>query len=98
MPGRVLDVTAHTTLDYVDTTVRGPDWTDEGAGVLDVRTPKDDPDGVVVELELDPTAAEHVDPHADSVRLTAEQARDLADALIAEADAEESDRPRRLGG
>jgi hypothetical protein len=98
MPGRVLDVTAHTTLDFVEASAHGPDWENEGTGVLDVRTPKGDPDRVVVELELDPTAAEDVEPHADSVRLTAEQARDLADALSEAADADGSDRPRRLGG
>lgn len=97
MAGRVLDVTAHTTLDYVEASARGPGWKDEGAGIVDVRTPKDESDAVALEFELDPTAVEGAEPHADRVTLTAEQARELAEALSAEAEADGSDRPRRLG-
>ncbi|WP_416838639.1 DUF6360 family protein [Haloferax sp. DFSO52] len=98
MSGRVLDVTSHTTLDYVEVSVRGVDWEREGVGILDVYTPKDDPDSVVVEFELDPTTTDRVESHADAVVLTREQSRALRDALDEELDSDGSDRPRRLSG
>jgi len=98
MAGRVLDVTAHTTLDYVDGSIRGADWREDGAGVLDVYTPESDPDSVAVAFELDPTATGRVDPHADEVTLTSEQARTLRDALDEAIGPDGSDRPRRLRG
>jgi uncharacterized alpha-E superfamily protein len=96
MAGRVLDVTSHTTLDYVEATVRGSDWDAEGVGVLDVHTPKDDPETVVLDFEVDPTTTDRVDSHADSVTLTRAQARTLRDALAEELDSDGSARPRRL--
>jgi hypothetical protein len=96
MAERVLDVTSHTTLGYVEAAVRGGDWEDEGAGVLDVYTPKDDPERVVVEFELDPTATDRIASHADEVRLSCEQARELRDALDDAIDSDGSSRPRRL--
>jgi hypothetical protein len=96
MAGRVLDVTSHTTLDYVEAEVHGGDWEAEGVGVLDVHTPKGAPERVVVEFELDPTATDRVDAHADSLTLTRAQARRLRDALDAEIESDGSDRPRRL--
>lgn len=96
MAGRVLDVTSHTTLDYVEAAVHGEDWDAEGVGVLDVHTPKDDPETVVVAFELDPTVTDRVADHADSVVLTRAQARTLRDALTEEIDSDGSDRPRRL--
>jgi hypothetical protein len=96
MQGRILDVTADTTLDFVDGSARGLGWRDEGAAVLDVTPDGDDPDRVTLSVELDPGAVEHVDPHADSVSLTGEQARRLASALEAavEADPNRSARSR----
>jgi hypothetical protein len=96
MSQRVLDVTSHTTLGYVEAEVRGVDWEDEGVGILDVHTPKDDPETVVLEFELDPTATDQVASHADVVALTREQARAIRDALDAELDSDGSTRPRRL--
>ena len=98
MAGRVLDVTSYTTLEYVEASLLGPDWEGEGVGVLDVTTPNDDPDAVVVEFELDPTATEAVAPHADRMRLTREQARDLQAALEEEIESDGGSRPRRLQG
>jgi hypothetical protein len=96
MAGRVLDVTSHTTLDYVEAVLRGGDWEAEGVGVLDVSTPKDDPETVVLDFEIDPTTTDRVPGHADSVTLTRAQARTLRDALTEELDSDGSDRPRRL--
>jgi len=91
MRGRILDVNAFTTLDHVDAAARGRDWTDEGPAVLDVGTPEDAPEEVVVDLELDPGALEHVTPHVDSVRLSAAQAGTLAEALLAAVEDDGSD-------
>ncbi len=96
MAGRVLNVTSHTTLDYVDASARGPGWRDEGIGILDVHTPAGDPDAVTLEFELDPTATDHVEPHADKITLTTDQAQELSDALAAAIQEDSSDRPRRL--
>ncbi|WP_275881669.1 DUF6360 family protein [Halorhabdus sp. BNX81] len=98
MAGRLLDVTASTTLDHVQGSVRGADWTDEGVGVLDVYTPRDDPDAVVLAFELDPADQAHVDQHMDRLRLSPDRARDLAAALESAAgETRDVTRPRRLG-
>jgi len=88
MRRRLLDVTAYTTFDFVDAEMRGPDWTDEGAAVLDVSTP-DAGDEVHLDFELDPEACEHVETHADRVRLDPTEARELAAALEEKASAVE---------
>lgn len=90
MDRRLLDVTARTTLDFLDARAEGVDWTDEAAAVLDVYTPRDD-EAVTLALELDPSDLEHVPQHADRVGLSAEQARTLAADLEAAADAAERD-------
>ncbi|WP_435179133.1 DUF6360 family protein [Halorussus sp. AFM4] len=96
MAGRVLDVTAYTTLDLVEAATRGDGWREEGCAVLDVRSLADDPDTVVLDFEPDPTSVDRVEPHAHSVSLTADQARSLVEALEDAIEAEGSDRPRRL--
>lgn len=73
-----MDVTAHTTLDAVRGTAHGLDWADEAAAVVDVGTTDDEPPGVALEIELDPTDLEHVGTHADTVRLSPTEARTLA--------------------
>lgn len=80
MDRRLLDVNAYTTLDVLEASARGGDWTDDTVAVLDVETP-DGEDRVSLRLELDPGDLEHVDHHADRVDLTHDQARTLAEAL-----------------
>lgn len=89
MAGRLLDVTAYTTLEFVEVAVQGPDWTDGGPGVVDVHVPDEQDrdreisdDRVLLELEIDGTSLDHVEPHADCVALTRVQARALAHALV----------------
>ncbi|GAA0197330.1 DUF6360 family protein [Haladaptatus pallidirubidus] len=98
MPGRVLDVTAYTTLDYVEVSVHGSNWSEEGTTVLDVRTSKDDPDTVALDLELDSTAVAHVKPHAQSVSLTNEQPWRLVKAPEEAIEGDRNKRPARLRG
>jgi hypothetical protein len=86
---RFLDVTAKTTLDFVDARTVGDDWTDTGVAVVDVESPRD-ADSVSLGLELDPADSEHVPHHADYVTLSPEQARTLAADLAAAADAAEA--------
>ncbi len=88
MRRRLLDVTAYTTFDFVDAEMRGPDWTDEGVAVVDVTTPGSG-DEVHLDVELDPEACEHVETHADRIRLNPTQARELAAALEKKATAVE---------
>ncbi|MFD1513039.1 DUF6360 family protein [Halomarina rubra] len=87
MAERILSVTAYTTLDLVAAEAEGHDFTEETDGVLDVSTPRNDPDHVTLALELDGTTLEHLPPHADRVRLSPEEARRVAAALEEEADA-----------
>jgi len=89
MPDRILGVTANTTLDFVDATVDGHDFSDEGPAVVDATTPRNDPDHVKLQVEVDNTELSAVPPHATTVALSPDQARWLADDLEAAADAVE---------
>lgn len=86
MPNRVLDVNARTTFDLLDGEAKGHGWTDEAIAVLDVTAPGEDPDHVSLRLEFDNTDLENLPAHADSVRLSADQARTLAGELERRAD------------
>lgn len=86
MTARILDVTAHTTFDFLDARAVGKDWTDEGVAVLDVTTPREEPGVVRLGIELDHTDLGNVPPHADSVVLSPSEARTLATDLEAYAD------------
>jgi hypothetical protein len=81
MPDRLLKVNAYTTFDMLDGEARGHDFTQEAFAVLNVTAPRQDPDHVSLELELDNTELDHLPAHADSVTLTAAQARELAGEL-----------------
>jgi hypothetical protein len=48
---------------------------------VNVTAPRQNPDHVALELELDNTQLDHLPAHADRVTLSAEQARDLAAEL-----------------
>jgi len=86
MNKRLLDVTSYTTFDFVQAQAVGDDWFEEAVGVLDASVPDHDPDCVELSLELDPSDLTELDHHADIVKLTPSEARELAADLEAAAD------------
>ncbi|WP_332897767.1 DUF6360 family protein [Haladaptatus sp. CMSO5] len=78
MADRLMTVNAYTTLDLVDGEAKGHGFTEEAFATLNVTSPRKNPDHVSLQLELDPTELDTLAPHADSVRLSPEQARKLA--------------------
>jgi hypothetical protein len=81
MPDRIMTVNAYTTFDLLDGEAKGHGWNDEALAILNVSAPRENPDHVSLELELDNTDLENLPAHADSVTLSAEQARTLAAEL-----------------
>lgn len=81
MADRIMTVNAYTTLDLLEGRAEGHGFEEEAMATLNVRTPRTDPEHVTLQLELDNTELERLSPHADSVTLTAEQARTLAEEL-----------------
>lgn len=73
-----MKVNAYTTLDLLDGRAEGHDFEEEAYATLNVTSPRQDPDHVSLQLELDNSDLDHLPAHADSVTLTAEQARALA--------------------
>jgi GMP synthase-like glutamine amidotransferase len=86
MPNRLLKVNAYTTLDLVDAAARGHDFTESGVAVLNVTSPRQDPDHVEFQFEIDNGHLETLPAHADEATLSPEQARTLASALEKHAD------------
>ena len=86
MPNRLLKVNAYTTLDLVDATARGHDFEESGVAVLNVTSPRENPDHVKFQLEIDNSHLDELPAHADEATLSADQARTLADALNSHAD------------
>lgn len=86
MNRRIMDVTASTTLDYVRAQAHGIDWVNDAPAVVDIGTTDDAPPAVTLETELDPTELEHLDAHAETIRLSPSEARTLAAALERAAD------------
>ncbi|PSQ33818.1 hypothetical protein BRD05_07875 [Halobacteriales archaeon QS_9_70_65] len=78
MPDRIMKVNAYTTLDLLDGEAEGHDFTEEALAVVNVTSPRRDPDHISLQLELDNTQLDHLKPHAETVRLSAEEARELA--------------------
>ena len=78
MPDRIMTVNAYTTLDLLDGRAEGHGFEEEAFATLDVTSPRKEPDHVSLQPELDNTELEHLPAHADSVTLSAEQARTLA--------------------
>ena len=78
MSDRLLRVNAYTTLDLVDARVRGHDFEATALGVVNVSTPRETPDHVDLQVELD---VESLPAHAEEITLSADQARTLAGAL-----------------
>jgi hypothetical protein len=81
MPDRLLKVNAYTTFDMLDGSAQGHDFEETALAVLNVTAPRQEPDHVTLELELDNTQLETLPAHADRVTLSAAQARELADEL-----------------
>jgi hypothetical protein len=81
MADRIMRVNAYTTLDLIDGEAEGHGFTEEAYAVLNVTSPRKDPDHVSLQLELDNTELEELRPHADTVRLSAAEARELAEDL-----------------
>jgi len=81
MADRVLSVNAYTTFDLLDAVAEGHGWTDEAMAVLNVTTPRKNPDEVLVQLELDNGSLGELPAHAETVSLSADEARTLAAEL-----------------
>lgn len=81
MADRIMTVNAYTTLDLLEGRAEGHGFEEEAMATLNARTPRTDPEHVTLQLELDNTELEQLPAHADSVTLTAEQARTLAEEL-----------------
>ncbi|MFC6974764.1 DUF6360 family protein [Halomicroarcula sp. GCM10025709] len=81
MVDRILKVNAYTTFDLLDGTVEGHGFDEDALAVLNVTAPRKDPDHVELQLEMDNTDLDAVEPHADKVTLSAAQARELAGEL-----------------
>jgi hypothetical protein len=81
MADRIMKVNAFTTLDLVEGSVEGHGFAEEALATLNVRTAREAPDVITLELELDNTEVESVPPHADRVTLSADEARTLAAEL-----------------
>ena len=86
MSDRLLRVNAYTTLDLVDGRARGHEFEAEAPGVVNVTAPREDPEHVTLEVELDNTAIDDLAAHADEIDLSPAQARTLAEALESTAD------------
>ncbi len=86
MPDRIMKVNAYTTFDLLDGEASGHGWTDEALAILNVTAPRENPDHVSLEMELDNTDLENLPAHANSVTLSAEQARTLAAELEKQAE------------
>jgi hypothetical protein len=81
MVDRIMKVNAYTTFDLLDGEVEGHGFDEEALAVLNVTSPRKDPDHVELQLEMDNTQLETVKPHADTVTLSAAQAREMAAEL-----------------
>ncbi|WP_255151473.1 DUF6360 family protein [Halorarius halobius] len=92
MADRIMTVNAYTTLDLVDAAAEGHGFEEEAFATVNVTTPRTDPDHVEVAVELDNTDLDSLPAHADRLRLTPEQARELAAALESEAESVEDAR------
>ena len=86
MPDRLIRVNAYTTFDLLDGVATGHDFEEEAYAVLNVTAPREDPDHLTLELELDNTELTELPAHADRVTLSAAQARELAAELESYAD------------
>ncbi|PSP98672.1 hypothetical protein BRC89_07380 [Halobacteriales archaeon QS_4_70_19] len=81
MVDRLMTVNAYTTLDLVDAVAEGHGFEEEAFATLNVTSPRKNPDHVSLQLELDNTQLTELPAHAETLTLTPEQARTIADDL-----------------
>ena len=93
MADRIMKVNAYTTLDLLDGEAEGHGFTETAYAVLNVTSPRKNPDHVSLQLELDNTELEELSAHADTVRLSPAEARELAADLEKHAAKVESAEP-----
>ena len=86
MVDRLMTVNAYTTLDLVDAVAEGHEFEEEAYATLNVTSPRNNPDHVSLQLELDNTGLTELPAHAETVTLTPEQARAIAADLEEHAD------------
>jgi len=97
MSRRIMDVNAYTTLDFAEGVVEQPDGREEAIAVVNATHPRDGPDHVELQVEMDATDVD-LPAHADTVELTPAQARELAADLTDAADSVESGEPGERSG
>lgn len=90
MTDRLMRVNAYTTLDLVDATVSGHEFEADSYAVVNATSPRDSPDCVQLQIELDNMAETHVPAHMEELSLDPEQARKLADDLETHAESVEA--------
>ncbi|SFS63827.1 DUF6360 family protein [Halostagnicola kamekurae] len=81
MSNRLLSVTAHTTLDYVDALATGYEFEFDSVGVVNATTDREEPAEVQLQVELDNRTEAHFPKHVVELQLEPEQARKLAGEL-----------------
>ncbi|MFC7176625.1 DUF6360 family protein [Halosegnis marinus] len=92
MADRIMRVNAYTTLDLVDAEAEGHGFDEEALATVNVTSPRNSPTHVEFAMELDNTSLDTLPAHADRLRLTPDQARELAAALEEEAESVEAAR------
>ena len=78
MADRTMKVNAYTTLDLLDGEAEGHEFTEETFAVVNVTSSRQNSDHVSLQLELDDTQMKHLPAHAETVRLSPEEAWELA--------------------
>ena len=82
-----MSVTAYAPFDLLHVVAAGHGWTEEADADLDVSSPRvENPDVVTLQLELDDTQLAALPAHADTVSLSPDRARELANELERYAD------------
>ncbi len=106
MADRILKVNAYTTLDLVEARAEGHGFEESAYATVNVTAPRNDPDEVELQFELDNTGLDAVPAHADRASLSPDQARALAADLekyaakveAAREDGGDGDREAGVGG
>lgn len=81
MVDRIMTVNAYTTLDLADAVAEGHGFEERAYATLNVTSPRQEPDHVSLQLELDNTELDALPAHAETVELSPEQARTIAREL-----------------
>ncbi len=86
MSDRLMTVNAYTTLDYVEGKAVGETFEWESVAVVNATADREEPDSVLLQLELDNLSEEFLPKHMQELELTPSQARELAADLEKHAD------------